>query len=70
MPEIAKDAALLVDPFSVDSISNAMVIIYNDEHVRTKLIENGRKRKLEFSWDKTANALWNSIEGAVNSQIT
>lgn len=62
MPEVAGDAALLVDPFSVDSISSAMLYLYKDEAMRNALKEKGRKRKLDFSWDKTAHALWNSIE--------
>ena len=62
MPEIAKDAALLVDPFSVDSMANAMLYLYKDEDMRNELIKKGRKRKLDFSWDKTADALWKSIE--------
>ncbi|OFY87157.1 MAG: glycosyltransferase [Bacteroidetes bacterium RIFCSPLOWO2_12_FULL_35_15] len=66
MPEVAQDAALLVDPFSVESIANAMLYIYKDEDMRNKLIQKGRKRKLDFSWDKTATALWESIEKAVN----
>src|ERR1035437_4029877 len=68
MPEVAQDAALLVDPFSVESIANAMLYIYKDEDMRNQLIEKGRKRKLDFSWDKTANALWESIEKAVNEK--
>lgn len=64
MPEIAKDAALLVDPFSVESMANAMLYLYKDEDMRNILINKGRKRKLDFSWDKTANSLWNSIEKA------
>lgn len=66
MPEVAQDAALLVDPFSVESIANAMLYIYKDEDMRNKLIQKGRKRKLDFSWDKTATALWESIEKTVN----
>ncbi len=66
MPEIANDAALLVDPFSVESIANAMLYIYKDDDMRAILIEKGRKRKLDFSWDKTATALWASIERTVN----
>ena len=66
MPEIAADAALLVDPFSIESIANAMLYIYKDDDMRNVLIEKGRKRKLDFSWDKTAAALWDSIERTVN----
>jgi glycosyltransferase involved in cell wall biosynthesis len=67
MPEVAQDAALLVDPFSVESIANAMLYIYKDEDMRNVLIEKGRKRRLDFSWDKTAAALWESIERTANS---
>lgn len=64
MPEIAKDAALLVDPFSVESMANAMLYLYKDEDMRNILINKGRKRKLDFSWEKTAASLWKSIEMA------
>ncbi len=66
MPEVANDAALLVNPFSVDSIANAMNYLYKDEDMRNSLIAKGRKRKLDFSWDKTADALWQSILKTVN----
>lgn len=62
MPEVAKDAALLIDPFSTESISDAMLYLYKDEDMRRMLIEKGNKRKQDFSWDKTAEALWKSIE--------
>lgn len=64
MPEIAKDAALLVDPFSVESMANAMLYLYKDDDMRNILIQKGRKRKLDFSWDLSANLLWKSIEKA------
>ncbi len=65
MPEVARDAALLVDPFSVDSIADAMLYLYKDEDMRNVLIAKGRKRKLDFSWDKTAAALWESMEKTI-----
>jgi glycosyltransferase involved in cell wall biosynthesis len=61
MPEVAKDAALLVDPFLVSAIADGMLALYQDETLRNNLIEKGRKRKLDFSWDKTASALWKSV---------
>lgn len=65
MPEVAKEAALLVDPFSIDAIADALWKLYSDAELRTKLIEKGRIRKLDFSWDKTAQALWESIESCL-----
>lgn len=68
MPEIAKDAALLVDPFSIESIADAMISIYENEALRNQLITKGRERKLNFNWDNTASSLWTSIEKTVAQQ--
>lgn len=62
MPEVAAEAGLLVDPFSIDSIKEAMLKIYKDEALRNKLIESGRKQREKFSWDKTADKLWASVQ--------
>lgn len=62
MPEVAGDAALLVDPFSINSISDAMIEIAGNADLRMKLIEKGRVQRQKFSWDKTAELFWNSIE--------
>lgn len=64
MPEVAHDAALYADPFSVDSIAEAMIMIFSNTTIRNALIEKGRKRKLDFSWDNSAKALWRSMERA------
>lgn len=62
MPEVAGDAALLVDPFSVQSITDAMMKISSDEVFRKTLIEKGKKRAENFTWQKSADRLWASIE--------
>ena len=53
MPEVAADAALLVNPASVDEIAQAMKQIVDDAGLRTLLREKGLVRAAEFSWDKT-----------------
>lgn len=62
MPEIAGDAALLIDPFKPESIANAMKDITFNLELRKTLTDRGNKRKLDFSWENTAGNLWNSIE--------
>lgn len=62
MPEVAGDAALLVEPSSVEQIASAMTRIACDSKLRTKLIKNGRNQREKFSWDKTAERMWSSIE--------
>ena len=65
MPEVAGNAGLLVDPFSVNSIKEGMIKIYKDDVLRNHLIANGRKQREKFSWDKTAEKLWKCIEKTI-----
>lgn len=62
MPEVAGEAGLLVDPFSVDSIKEAMINLTKDPDLRETLIAKGRDQRQLFAWDKTAGKLWESIE--------
>jgi len=62
MPEVAGDAALLVNPFSVESITDAMIKIYADTDLRKDLIKKGNLQKHKYSGDKTATKFWESIE--------
>ena len=61
MPEVAGDAALLVNPLSVTEITNAMEQIATNEPLRKKLIQLGIARNNTFSWDKSAQQFWNVI---------
>lgn len=61
MPEIAGDAAVIIDPFSVSSITDAMVSIAKDEGLRKELIQKGQERAKNFTWQRTADLLWDSI---------
>lgn len=65
MPEVADDAALLVDPFSEASIAEGMTEML-DENVRKALIEKGIERAKDFSWDKAAEEIWNCLMKAVS----
>lgn len=61
MPEVAGDAALIVDPYSVSQISEAMLSLWKDDTLRDDLIVRGRIRKEHFSWQQTADRLWNCM---------
>jgi len=65
MPEVAGNAAILTDPFSVSSISGAMKKMASDTDFRQKLIVSGREQSMKFSWEKTAGKLWGCVEKAV-----
>lgn len=61
MPEVAGDAALVVDPLDVDAIAEAMGRLADDSELRESLIAKGRERRSLFSWDRTAQLLWQSL---------
>ena len=65
MPEVAGDAAILVDPYNIDEISEAMVNIEKDSVLRAELSEKGLIHSQSFNWNKTAQDLWKSIEKAL-----
>lgn len=65
MPEVSGNAALLCDPFSVDSIADAMSKLYADPSLRNSLIARGNVRHQFFSWQKTAEELWKSVEKSI-----
>lgn len=69
MPEVAGDAALLVDPFSVDEIKEAMIRIYTDEVLRKDLVERGKKRKRLFTWERSAQLLWTGIKKCIDTDL-
>ncbi len=66
MPEIAGDAALLTDPFKPDDIAAAMEQIEQDGEMVKILIDKGRERKEIFTWQKSADRLWQTIDNVLN----
>ncbi len=66
MQEIAKEAALYANPGEINEIAEKMMLIYKDENLKKQLAENGKNIAEQYSWDKTAELLWNSILKACN----
>jgi glycosyltransferase involved in cell wall biosynthesis len=54
MPEVAGDAALYLDEFSLDEIADRMRTLACDEGVRRRLVEAGFARVKAFRWEETA----------------
>ena len=64
LPEIAGDAALLVDPENVDEIAAAMLRLSQDEALRQELIAKGYENIKRFSWEKAARETLAVLEEA------
>jgi glycosyltransferase involved in cell wall biosynthesis len=59
LPEVAGQAALLVDPLSVPDITAALARAATDENLRCELIERGYEQAGHFSWDACARIVLN-----------
>lgn len=58
MPEVAGDAAILVDPYQSGAISEALEGLYRSSDLRQDLVRKGIQRRRQFNWDDTAARVW------------
>jgi glycosyltransferase involved in cell wall biosynthesis len=59
LPEVAGDAALLVDPFDIDAIANGLVRLAEDDSLRADLTHRGLERACAFPWESAVEKTWN-----------
>jgi glycosyltransferase involved in cell wall biosynthesis len=59
IPEVAGDAALLVDPEDVEELGVALNRLAADEALRQDLARKGRERAAEFTWEAAVESTWN-----------
>jgi glycosyltransferase involved in cell wall biosynthesis len=67
MPEVAGSAGRLIDPLITDQIAIAMQVVYQEEELRNQMIERGKVQRQQYSWDKTASIVAQSIERVLPS---
>jgi len=66
LPEVAGDAAVYADPFTVSTITDGMLVLYENKNgLCNGLIQKGFLQKQQFSWDRTAALLWESVKRAI-----
>jgi glycosyltransferase involved in cell wall biosynthesis len=66
LPEVAGDAAVLVDPESADAIAAGLERVLTDAAFRTRLVDAGLRRAVAFSWSRAAAehlALYREVAG-------
>ncbi|MCP4109529.1 MAG: glycosyltransferase family 4 protein [Desulfobacteraceae bacterium] len=67
LPEVVGDAGLLADPYSIDSIAQAIQRVTEDKALADNLIRKGKERAAQFSWKQAAQKTWNIIRKVVFS---
>lgn len=70
LPEIAGDAALLVDPLSESAISEGLEKLWSDSDFAQKLVERGRIRREQFTWDQAAAEVYEALKGAAKQKYS
>ncbi len=73
LPEVVGDAALLVDPYSVEDIANGLGRVLADDDLRAGLQARGRARAQAFSWEHSVeriHATYLRVLGSPVSAVT
>lgn len=65
LPEVGGEAVCYVDPARPGEIAQAMLKVSSDEALRREMIRRGFQRKELFSWELTAQKLWECMEKTV-----
>lgn len=61
LPEVAGNAAILVNPIQVEEITKAMRRITDDEHLCNKLVANGRLQRTKFNWQRATDVVYDAL---------
>ncbi len=54
LPEAVGDAAIMVNPYNLDELAEAMQMVLTDDNLRNILIQKGFERVKKFNWKKCA----------------
>lgn len=65
LAEVAAAAAILIDPEQTDELRSALERLIQDEDLRARLIEQGRSRAREYTWDRAVRSTYAVYKEAV-----
>jgi glycosyltransferase involved in cell wall biosynthesis len=63
LPEVAGDAALLVDPLNVNALAEAMTCVLENTDLNAGMISRGLVQAAQFTWERAARQLLKAFEG-------
>jgi glycosyltransferase involved in cell wall biosynthesis len=66
LPEVAGDAAILIDPNDPMQLAEAIIQVIIDSQLRQQLINKGRERAKIFSWQRTAKETLKAYQSIIH----
>jgi glycosyltransferase involved in cell wall biosynthesis len=69
LPEVAGDAAILVDPRDTDALARALQCLSDDVELRRDLVRKGEARVREFSWENAVRQTWAVYQGLLGRTV-
>ena len=67
LPEVAGDAAVLIEPSNIAEMADALYQVLSDESLRRDMIAKGIERADRFSWEQAARktlTVYRELEGS------
>ena len=68
MPEVARDAAFLVDPYSVKAMTQAMGSVWKETSLRKDLVKKGKERARSYTWPSIAESYIKLYKKVINDR--
>ena len=65
MPEVSREAAILVNPYDQNSIASGLEILINEENRRASLSLQALSISARFTWQQSAKQIWDIMQKAV-----
>lgn len=62
LAEVVGDAAVVIDPYDVDSMADGINRVVQDETLRADLRAQGFVQARRFSWDRSAEIVWQTLQ--------
>lgn len=62
IPEVVGSAGILVPPTDVKALAKAMIDVYKESELRSKLVKRGLTQSLKYTWEKSAEKLLHTLQ--------
>lgn len=69
IPEVVKDAGILINPYNISELQEAIVEILNNDDLRLNYAKKSLDRAQNFNWKKTSSLTENAYESIISSDI-